>query len=153
MSAKKLNFLFLLSACVSVSNCPVVIMNRYFVCQHKGKNYYCCFYALCITFWRLGAGRILPTNVDTKIILFSYLKYSIEAICPPCVQTACYVLVPFCFFQLDTAFSPIIEPIKVVMKSKRKKVAGSLNTKIPIRTVPTAPIPVQTAYAVPIGNV
>ena len=49
MSAKKLNFLFLLSACVSVSNCPVVIMNRYFVCQHKGKNYYCCFYALCIT--------------------------------------------------------------------------------------------------------
>lgn len=47
----------------------------------------------------------------------------------------------------------MIEPINVVMKSIRKKVAGSLNTNIPTSTVPTAPIPVHTAYAVPIGNV
>ena len=45
----------------------------------------------------------------------------------------------------------MIELIKVVMKNIRQKSAGSLNTKIPTRTVPTAPIPVQTAYAVPIG--
>jgi len=31
------------------------------------------------------------------------------------------------------------------MKSSRKKVAGTLNTRIPIKTVPTAPIPVHTA--------
>src|SRR5690625_7702668 len=42
------------------------------------------------TVWWLDAGRILPTNVDTKIILFSYQKYSIEALYPPCVQTVCY---------------------------------------------------------------
>ena len=47
----------------------------------------------------------------------------------------------------------MIEPINVVIKSMRKKVAGSLNTNIPTNTVPTAPIPVHTAYAVPIGNV
>ncbi len=35
----------------------------------------------------------------------------------------------------------------------RQKVAGSLNMKIPTSTVPTAPIPVHTAYAVPIGSV
>src|SRR5690554_3764171 len=43
-----------------------------------------------LTALRLDAGRILPINVDTKIILFSYRKCSIEAIYPPCVQTACY---------------------------------------------------------------
>lgn len=32
-----------------------------------------------------------------------------------------------------------------------KKVAGSLNRNIPTTNAPTAPIPVQTAYAVPIG--
>lgn len=32
-----------------------------------------------------------------------------------------------------------------------KTVAGSLNNSIPTINVPTAPIPVQTAYAVPIG--
>ncbi len=35
----------------------------------------------------------------------------------------------------------------------RQKVAGSLKTKIPNKTVPTAPMPVHTAYAVPIGSV
>ena len=34
----------------------------------------------------------------------------------------------------------------------RQKVAGSLNIKIPTKTLPTAPIPVHTAYAVPIGS-
>lgn len=48
--------------------------------------------------------------------------------------------------------SPIIEAIKVPIKNNRQKVAGSLKYKIPIITVPTAPIPVHTAYAVPIGN-
>lgn len=39
------------------------------------------------------------------------------------------------------------------MKNIRIILTGSLNTKIPIRTVPTAPMPVNTAYAVPIGIV
>ena len=39
------------------------------------------------------------------------------------------------------------------MKNIRQKFVGSLKIKIPTRTVPTAPIPVHTAYAVPIGNV
>jgi hypothetical protein len=39
------------------------------------------------------------------------------------------------------------------MKNIRQKETGSLNTKIPMITVPTAPIPVQTGYAVPSGIV
>jgi len=39
------------------------------------------------------------------------------------------------------------------MKNMRQKLTGSLNKKIPINTVPTAPMPVHTAYAVPIGKV
>ncbi len=39
------------------------------------------------------------------------------------------------------------------MKNNRQKVAGSLKYTMPTITVPTAPIPVQTAYAVPIGKV
>ena len=46
-----------------------------------------------------------------------------------------------------------MEPIKVQIKNILQKVAGSLKQKMPIITVPTAPIPVQTAYAVPIGKV
>jgi hypothetical protein len=48
--------------------------------------------------------------------------------------------------------SPIIEAIKVVRKKILQKAAGSLKTKIPTKTVPTAPIPVHTAYAVPMGK-
>ncbi len=47
----------------------------------------------------------------------------------------------------------MIEAIKVVIKKILQKSAGSLKIKTPTKTVPTAPIPVQTAYAVPIGNV
>lgn len=39
------------------------------------------------------------------------------------------------------------------MKNNRQNVAGSLKNKIPTITVPTAPIPVQTGYAVPMGIV
>lgn len=39
------------------------------------------------------------------------------------------------------------------MKNNRQKEVGSLKTKIPTNTVPTAPIPVHTAYAVPKGKV
>ena len=50
----------------------------------------------------------------------------------------------------------ILSPIKDIINVKRKKilqnVAGSLKKIIPTKTLPTAPIPVQTAYAVPIGN-
>lgn len=53
----------------------------------------------------------------------------------------------------DTAFRPMIEPISVVIKKILQKLTGSLNTRMPIKTVPTAPIPVHTAYAVPIGSV
>lgn len=43
--------------------------------------------------------------------------------------------------------------ISVVIKNNRQNVAGSLKNKMPIITVPTAPIPVHTGYAVPIGMV
>ncbi len=48
-------------------------------------------------------------------------------------------------------FSPTIEAISVVMKKMRQNVAGSRNTRMPISTLPTAPMPVHTGYAVPIG--
>ncbi|SEQ80828.1 hypothetical protein SAMN04488023_101191 [Pedobacter rhizosphaerae] len=38
------------------------------------------------------------------------------------------------------------------MKKSLQNVAGSLKYRMPIITVPTAPMPVQTAYAVPIGK-
>ena len=37
------------------------------------------------------------------------------------------------------------------MKNIRQKVAGSLKKTMPMITAPTAPIPVQTGYTVPIG--
>ena len=46
----------------------------------------------------------------------------------------------------------MIENIKVLIKKMRQKVAGSLNIKMPTSTLPTAPMPVQTAYAVPMGK-
>jgi hypothetical protein len=55
--------------------------------------------------------------------------------------------------QCDIAFNPTMEPMRVVRKKILQKVAGSLKNKIPIKTVPTAPIPVHTAYAVPMGMV
>lgn len=45
----------------------------------------------------------------------------------------------------DTHFSPIIELINKKIKKTRQNAVGSLKTKIPTKTVPTAPIPVQTA--------
>ena len=45
----------------------------------------------------------------------------------------------------ETNFKPTIEIISVLRKKMRQKLAGSLKIKIPSRTVPTAPIPVQTA--------
>lgn len=47
----------------------------------------------------------------------------------------------------------MIEPISVVRNNKRRKVAGSQNTSMPTKAVPTAPMPVHTAYAVPMGSV
>ena len=52
----------------------------------------------------------------------------------------------------DTILSPIIDDISVKMKNKRQKVAGSWKNRMPTKTVPTAPIPVHTAYAVPTGR-
>lgn len=46
-----------------------------------------------------------------------------------------------------------MEAISVMIKNSRQKSAGSSKNRIPIRVVPTAPIPVQTAYAVPMGRV
>ena len=43
--------------------------------------------------------------------------------------------------------------MSVNRKKSRMGVADSLNTNIPIKTVPTAPMPVQMAYAVPKGKV
>ena len=39
------------------------------------------------------------------------------------------------------------------MKNNRQNVAGSLKQSMPTITVPTAPIPVHTGYAVPMGIV
>ena len=44
----------------------------------------------------------------------------------------------------DNALRPMIEPINVVRKKRRQKVAGSLKMKMPTSTAPTAPIPVHT---------
>ena len=38
-----------------------------------------------------------------------------------------------------------MDKINVLIKNTRQKVAGSLKTIIPTKTLPTAPIPVQTA--------
>lgn len=46
----------------------------------------------------------------------------------------------------------MMDAIKVTKKNKRQNSAGSLKIQIPMITVPTAPIPVQTAYAVPKGS-
>lgn len=51
----------------------------------------------------------------------------------------------------DTSFNPMIEAISMVIKNSRQKSEASLNKNIPIIAVPTAPMPVHTAYAVPIG--
>lgn len=45
----------------------------------------------------------------------------------------------------------MIDTIKVVRKKNRKKFVGSLKINMPIIIVKNAPIPVQTAYAVPSG--
>lgn len=52
----------------------------------------------------------------------------------------------------ETAFRPTIETISVKIKNILQNSAGSLKKKIPISAVPTAPIPVHTAYAVPSGS-
>lgn len=46
-----------------------------------------------------------------------------------------------------------MEAMSVKMKNIRQKSIGSLKIKIPKITVPTAPIPDQTAYDVPRGSV
>ena len=43
----------------------------------------------------------------------------------------------------ERIFKPTTEAISVVMKSSRQKLAGSLKTRMPTRTVPTAPMPVH----------
>lgn len=45
----------------------------------------------------------------------------------------------------ETKFNPTIEIIKVKMKNSFQKLADSLKTKIPIKAVPTAPTPANTA--------
>jgi len=47
----------------------------------------------------------------------------------------------------------MMELIRVDMKTRRQNVAGSLKKMMPTSTVPTAPIPVHIAYAVPSGKV
>ena len=53
----------------------------------------------------------------------------------------------------ERVLSPTTDMMRVVMKNSLQNVAGSLNTTMPSITVPTAPIPVHTGYAVPIGIV
>lgn len=44
-----------------------------------------------------------------------------------------------------------MDPMSRKIKNNLQKSADSLNQTMPIITVPTAPIPVQTPYAVPMG--
>lgn len=53
----------------------------------------------------------------------------------------------------DSNLRPTIEAISVTVKNIFQKVAGSWKTKMPTNTVPTAPIPVHTGYAMPMGSV
>lgn len=59
--------------------------------------------------------------------------------------SAGYALLEFFRTYWETTFNPTIEAIKVEIKNTLQKSAGSLKIKIPTKTVPTAPIPVQTA--------
>jgi len=43
-----------------------------------------------------------------------------------------------------TILSPITDAINVKIKNSRQKLAGSLNTRMPMSTVPMAPMPVHT---------
>jgi len=56
-------------------------------------------------------------------------------------------------FYFVNNFNPATEAMSVKRKNIRQKSVGSLKKIIPTITVPAAPIPVHTAYAVPIGNV
>ena len=47
-----------------------------------------------------------------------------------------------CYTQC-TIFRPTTEAMRVKMKIMRHRVTGSLNTSMPMSTVPTAPMPVQ----------
>ena len=57
------------------------------------------------------------------------------------------------FYDFVANFKPRIDPISKNRKNRRQKSDGSLKRKIPTNTDPAAPIPVHTAYAVPIGKV
>lgn len=94
--------------------------------------------------FRVAVATWLRKMVDAGGLGAAEIKYPIFKVrVPPISDFQFQVFVVAS--QLDTAFNPIIEPIRVVIKNSLQKVAGSLNTKIPINTVPTAPIPVQTA--------
>ena len=70
-----------------------------------------------------------------------------------CAQVFLHFLFCIRLKNHDTSFSPMIEAMSVVMKKSLRNVAGSWKNTIPRMTVPTAPIPVHTGYAVPIGRV
>ena len=53
----------------------------------------------------------------------------------------------------EASLSPTIPATIRAMQISRMAVAGSRNKRIPSTAVPTVPIPVQTAYAVPSGRV
>ena len=46
----------------------------------------------------------------------------------------------------------MMEAMSVKMKKSRQKSAASLKKRMPTTAVPTAPMPVHTAYAVPTGS-
>ena len=60
---------------------------------------------------------------------------------------------PESHFLIHTILSPISDAINVKIKNRRQKLAGSLNTRVPMSAVPMAPMPVHTGQAVPIGMV
>ena len=64
-----------------------------------------------------------------------------------------FVLFQFNSLLYDNNLIPTIDPMSVAVKNSRQNVAGSLKKRIPTITVPTAPIPVQTGYAMPNGMV
>lgn len=64
-----------------------------------------------------------------------------------------YVDRRFSCIAYEINFKPTAEPRIIAIKSMRRHSFGSPNTNMPTSVLPTVPIPVHTAYAVPIGRV
>ena len=82
------------------------------------------------------AMRATLCNVDACSTLFANYMFAVDNVVFEWQRAARRLY--------ESIFSPTMEMMSVVMKNSRQKVAGSWKTKMPNRTVPTAPMPVHT---------